>query len=212
MQVTPAPLIEEALLQIFESDSSIGSGCFGSCTEMVYKDTFLVCVKKFTNEVTSYKQEAAIFCAFNDGPYTPHCFGFCQANRSIVMMYIHVADKPVSLHVLLCDKHLIGVSVSKDLGYDILVDIYRGLMYIHKKGFLHNDLKLDNVVIGTAISRKFRAFIIDFGKSCHFDCGRQYKLTEEQKVAYKKEHAQVAPDLRDGFVPQSFLSDVYSFG
>ena len=54
---------------------------------------------------------------------------------------------------------------------------------------------------------KFKPFIIDFGKACRADCGKRYKLTAEQKDLYKKEHSQVAPDLRDGLVSQSFLTD-----
>ena len=158
------------------------------------------------------KSEAAILCALNEGPYTPHCFGFCPANHSIIMMYIHVDNKPVTLQSLLVDRTLLGVPLSKKLSCDILVDLCSALEYIHTKGFLHNDLKLDNVVLGNTVSEKFRPFIIDFGKACQSDCGRKYSLSSEQREIYKKEHSQVAPDLRDGLVVQSHLTDIYSFG
>ena len=57
------------------------------------------------------------------------------------------------------------------------------------KGFLHNDLKLDNIVIGNTMS-----------------------LSDTERDVYKREHSQIAPDLRDGLVAQSILTDVYSLG
>lgn len=69
---------------------------------MIYKDTFVVCSKKFsdTTSLQAMKSEAAILCAMNDGLYTPHCFGFSVALRSIIMMYIHVDTKSVNLQSL----------------------------------------------------------------------------------------------------------------
>lgn len=37
-------------------------------------------------------------------------------------------------------------------------------------------------------------------------------LSQEEKKRYKQEHAHIAPDLCDGPVSQSFLTDIYSFG
>ena len=98
------------------------------------------------------------------------------------------------------------------MSYSILVGVCKGLQYIHTKGFVHNDLKLDNVVIGTTVSAVRVPFIIDFGKACRSDNGKRYSLTREQKELYKKEHTQIAPDLRDGLVLQSYSTDTYSLG
>ena len=37
-------------------------------------------------------------------------------------------------------------------------------------------------------------------------------LSEAEKDTYKKEHPQVAPDLQDGLVGQSEMTDIYSLG
>ena len=37
-------------------------------------------------------------------------------------------------------------------------------------------------------------------------------LSKAEKDMYKKEHPQVAPDLRDGLVGQSEMTDIYSLG
>ena len=42
--------------------------------------------------------------------------------------------------------------------------------------------------------------------------GRTYSLTNAEINIYKKEHPQVAPDLRDGLVRQSISTDIFSLG
>ena len=61
---------------------------------------------------------------------------------------------------------------------------------------LHNDLKLDKVVLGNtmASSKSIKAYIVDFGKVCKSEHAKTYNLTEEEKGVYKKEHTQVAPN------------------
>ena len=60
--------------------NTIGIGRFGSCTEMIYQDVFMVFVKKMEKDKVSLqgvKSEAAILCALNTGGFTPPCFGVC---------------------------------------------------------------------------------------------------------------------------------------
>jgi hypothetical protein len=57
-----------------------------------------------------------------------------------------------------------------------------------------------------------KAVIIDLGKSCLVNNGKNYKLSNDMKLQYKQKHPQIAPDLRDGICIQSKKSDVFSFG
>lgn len=42
--------------------------------------------------------------------------------------------------------------------------------------------------------------------------GKKYALSHHQKEVYRSRYSHIAPDLVDGIVPQSFLSDIFSFG
>ncbi len=84
--------------------------------------------------------------------------------------------------------------------------------FIHNSGLLHNDLKPDNVAIGTSVSMQVRPYIIDFGKACSVGCGKTYKLSLEEVAVYKQDHTHIAPDLRDGHTAQSKSTDAYSLG
>jgi serine/threonine protein kinase len=194
--------------------SAIGNGRFGSCSQMAYKDLYVVCVKRMEKDVVSLqalKSEGAILCSLNGGGFTPHCFGVCLSLHAIVMSYINVLNKSVTLFAMLYEN-LRLISFSSQQCSDMLVDLCRGVQYVHSSGFLHNDLKLDNVVLGNSLSGKLKPYIIDFGKACPVTKGRTYSLSNAEINMYKKEHPQIAPDLRDGHVKQSVSSDLFSLG
>ena len=70
----------------------------------------------------------------------------------------------------------------------------KSLQYIHSnfKGYLHNDLKLDNIVIGNTVNRKLKPYT--FGKVCPIKNGKKYFRRDTEKEVYKTEHPQVAPE------------------
>ena len=69
-------------------------------------------------------------------------------------------------------------------------------------------------IVGHTLSKQLKIYIIYFGKAClaSWSHAKHYKLFPEEIEVYKKEHSQIAPDLRDGLVPQSAATDVYSLG
>ena len=81
-----------------------------------------------------------------------------------------------------------GVDLTSHLAFQLLLDISKGLQFIHDSGILHNDLKLDNVVFGSSITKPLRAYIVDFGRACSVRNGKTYQLLSEEKALYKKEH------------------------
>ena len=95
---------------------------------------------------------------------------------------------------------------------DVLVGLCSGVQYVHTSGFLHNDLKLDDVVLGSFLSGNLKPYIIDFGKACPITKGRTYSLNDAEISMYKMEHPQVAPDLRDGLIKQTISSYIFLLG
>ncbi len=191
---------------------NIGKGRFGTCSRMIFKECFDVCVKTFTSDysIESIRHEASILLTLNSSPYIPHCFGICSTKRALVMSNISVKQQQLSLYSALYSTNEIILSAKTWI--QILIQICDGLSYMHKLSVLHNDLKVDNIVLGTTLLKCIKPCIVDFGKACKEEHAKKYCLTEEQKEIYKNEHTQVAPDLRDGLVSQSIRSDVYSLG
>ena len=80
-------------------------------------------------------------------------------------------------------------------------------MFIHERGFLHNDLKSNNVVIDGSENKPV---IIDLGKSCKIVKARLRKpKVNIEKSMNKFPH--IAPEMQRGG-RQSIASDVFSFG
>ena len=82
---------------------------------------------------------------------------------------------------------------------------------MHKKGFLHNDLKSDNILLSQE-NNAIHPVIIDFGKCRNMTNPKRYSLTAEEQNKYKKYHRHIAPELVKGTHSQSFKSDIYSYG
>ena len=82
---------------------------------------------------------------------------------------------------------------------------------MHKKGFLHNDLKGDNVLLSN-YDNAIHPVIIDFGKCRSITNPKRYSLTAKEQRKYKKYHRHIAPELVEGTHPQSCQSDIYSYG
>ena len=208
-------LIDDNILEnVAPSEVVIGRGRFGSCSHMIYKDTFDVCVKKFNSHssLDAIQAEASLMTTLNSGDFTPHCFGVSINMRAIIMSLITVVGRPIPFHLALNKTFGSVIDLDIQTSLKCLLRISYGLQFIHKKEILHNDLKLDNIVLGTTKSHSLKAYIVDFGKACSIQAARHYHLSEEEKDLYKAEHTQISPDLRDGLVKQRVATDVYSLG
>ena len=88
---------------------------------------------------------------------------------------------------------------------ETLTRISTTLEYIHSKGYLHNDLKSNNVLLERR-NDSFRPVIIDFGKSKPIEKERQSSKNSKLRAA-----DYIAPEVRNDF-KETAASDVYSLG
>jgi 3-phosphoinositide dependent protein kinase-1 len=99
---------------------------------------------------------------------------------------------------------------------DIFQQLADGLDYIHSKGIVHNDIKLENVIIKGTIP-----FYIDFNLSCIYQCknntitnntyrsyGRQYECTKSQQGT----PFYMSPETVLSLERDHRQSDIYSLG
>ena len=105
-------------------------------------------------------REAAAITAIGDHWGNPHLFAVCtkQAPYYLVLQYHALHSQSVTLLKAASG----GILKDTVKCADILKQTCEALMHIHAQGFLHNNLKANNVVIDRA---KNNPVIIDFGKS-----------------------------------------------
>lgn len=203
------------------NNCEVGSGTFGKCTKMILCATEVV-VKATTLDIYSYDDimfEAVVMSEVCRGqPNLPLFIGIYDHSSKpmLVTKLYSVAGKPCTLHQYLKNEKSYSRIHIKDWAR-ILVGVCDGLDAIHQKGYLHNDLKCDNIVLsdcvpGSSITPPLWPIIIDFGKARPITSPKTYKLNELEKKDYLKTFTHLAPELVLGSCPQSVITDVYSLG
>ena len=206
--------LDRDLLKIDET-GKIGSGTFGRCFTAMYRNQYRVVVKEMKVRDSSKKEterakqevfhEASVLADLGDHPGIPHLFGVCslRAPFYLVLEQLAVEGRSVTLSRAAATGLIADVAECTE----ILKQTCEVLMFIHQKGYLHNDLKGNNIVLdGTS----HKATLIDFGKSKKI---AKVKLTKPKvnvaDATLKYPH--IAPEIHRG-ERQSTASDVYSFG
>ena len=206
--------LDRDLLVIDESEV-VGSGTFGSCFSAVYRGNFRVIVKAMNTRDSSSKEmerakqevvhEAEVIANLGDHPSIPHLFGVCIDRAPFYLVLQQHAVKGVSLTL---SKALTnGVIDGNSECLKVVKGTCEALLYVHRQGYLHNDLKGNNVVLeGT----DHRPVLIDFGKSRKIKKARLLKPKPDPAEAARR-YPHIAPELHRG-ERQTTSSDVYSFG
>ncbi|KAK3731360.1 hypothetical protein QZH41_007153 [Actinostola sp. cb2023] len=91
----------------------------------------------------------------------------------------------------------------------ILKQVADALSHIHKMGFLHNDLKENNIVLDKR-DNEITAVIIDFGKSRPISSPRgPKKLSISEQENYKTKYPHIDPQIVEGKSGETITSDTF---
>lgn len=98
-------------------------------------------------------------------------------------------------------KH--DININNSLLYDIAIQITRGIDAIHKAGFMHRDIKTENILInvGDIIS----VVITDFGWATRYIFGRQNTLPNEMRFIHP-------PEILCGETRYTQSVDIFAYG
>lgn len=202
-------------LLVIDATKKIGSGTFGKCFSAMYRGQYSVVVKvmktnddSFTEKTRAKREvlhEATVFSRLGDHPGVPHLFGVCTEKAPYYLVLEQHYFQGRSITVSEAVKS--GVIADKEDCVKMLRNMCETLIFIHSQGYLHNDLKGNNVLLSGPDKRPV---IIDFGKSVEIAKARLTK----PKVNFDKareRYPHVAPELHRGARPNT-SSDVFSFG
>ena len=82
-------------------------------------------------------------------------------------------------------------------------DILSGIKHIHDCGYLHNDIKEDNILIWKNDVGIWKPIIIDFSEGC--------LITKARSRKYRSNHKHIDPAVLRGDDPHSVHNDLYGY-
>lgn len=206
------------LVPIGGGESLMGEGTFARVSMMVYRK-LPVAVKEY-KEHASYSLNSLRNRAVKEARtlinITPH--------YSIPLLFgVILNSRPFSLVMQLCTRHDSCITILKLLRSNtenvtdgeklsIMEKLALGLHHVHCNGFLHNDLKTDNVAIvkfqivadNGDQTREWNPMILDFGEAT--------RASVAIKRKYQSFHSHVDPDILSGQEVHSTNSDIFSLG
>ena len=181
----------------------VGEGTFGECHLKKYlRFNISVIEKKLKDsDLPSLNKEAHYMQLFSHR-CVPHLIGIQTKIQpySIVMEFLGHGTQSMTVHRSLFDAAFNEQKLIMSIPnwFRVCYDVGDALHYIHEKGYLHCDLKSNNVLVCNQ-----KGYLIDFGKVCHVKNPRIKK--------YKTTYPHIAPEVLNG-KPVSKASDVFSLG
>lgn len=149
--------------------------------------------------------EAQVVTSLGEHELLPLVLGVITKKEPLcfVTKFHDVKDQSVTLHQAANSNFLTPRSCT-----DIFVQICSALQHVHSKGFLHNDIKANNVVLEyNSSTEKYTPILIDFGKSTE----TASLLRGKRKMIVGQGKKYLAPEILKGGL-FSVASDVYSVG
>uniref|UniRef100_J3LXT4 Receptor-like serine/threonine-protein kinase n=1 Tax=Oryza brachyantha TaxID=4533 RepID=J3LXT4_ORYBR len=180
----------------------LGEGGFGSVFKGFLHGSRIIAVKRLAGAHQGEKQFRAEVSSIGLIQHINlvKLIGFCCDNDSKLLVYEHMPNRSLDLHLFSTDKIL-----NWDTRYQIALGVARGLSYLHESCrdcIIHCDVKPQNILLTESFAPK----IADFGMAKFL--GRDFSrvlTTMRGTVGY------LAPEWISG-VPVTPKVDVYSYG
>jgi serine/threonine protein kinase len=206
--------IDPLLISKFKENSFLGKGTFGTVDLSEFQG-YPVAVKHFKPRYSSKEdviREATIMSKLSH-KNLPYLFGVCTkvAPYSLVSRFCGIEGQSVTVHDALARED------NSSLPWTTLMEeSCSALSYLHNAGYLHNDIKSDNLLLTKSSSNSeeesVHMILNDLGKATLVAEGKLYNLTPTDKEKYYKFHNHIAPEVIEGEAPQSIKSDTFSLG
>lgn len=197
----------------YSDKDPVGSGSYGECFHAHYRGIDVLLKRMKHNGTAEDKErakrdlihEAEVISALGDHRGLPMIVGVVTNKEPIclVTQFHGVKDSSVTLFQA-ANSNLLKPQSSSDL----FIEICYALQHVHSKGFLHNDIKANNVVLECNSSAdKYTPVLIDFGKSTKKGTGSYRR----KGTADGRGRSYLAPEVLEKG-NHSEASDVYSIG
>ena len=202
----------------------LGSGSYGSCYLGTFRGMNIVVKSLHVHEGKGENRqqaenrirqeliyEARIVNKLGHHPCLPLLFGVCSEAPPFRLILQFHGDKKTHRSLTISSALSKSIMSDKVCWVEIIKKIASALKHVHEAGFLHNDIKCNNVVLDEN-EGVYNPVLIDFGKSLPLTGLKGPKLmSKERQEAYAKKYPHIAPEIVTGRKGQSIQSDIFSF-
>ncbi len=177
----------------------LGSGAFGTVYKVKRKDGKIIALKvmNVSKTVINIINKEVLFLkelSINDCHPFIVCYynSFYSKDNKRIFIEMEYIDG-----IEMFDFVVNSANTKSNILYRLLVliakDIAEGLKYIHSKGIIHNDIKLENIIIENVSNIPK---IIDFGLACNMKSDRDYCKSRSGSPNYIPPEALIIPHKR----------------
>lgn len=143
----------------YEIVHELGCGAFGTVYKATDLQTFGTVALKISDDITTHRREHNFLKRCKGHPQIIQCYdAFTRNTESSIEYCLSIEYADESLRQFLRHR-----TCHYTTAKSIIRQICLGLSFIHSLGFIHSDLKPDNIVVIHKNSDIFRIKLIDFG-------------------------------------------------
>lgn len=180
------------------------------------------CVVKYSKNASekSFLYEVSILSYFSGNQYFAQIVGYMTKERALCMEYYPLG--PLSRWVRM--KTDTQPPYNPSVIHSFAVDILTALAYMHQQGFVHADIKPDNILLKQMDASSYRCILTDFGSTKVVDSKSLLVSSFFVKQAVEATPAYAPPEILEQILKNEASStaeisaqeiksiDVYSFG
>ncbi|OHS99341.1 hypothetical protein TRFO_34250 [Tritrichomonas foetus] len=198
------PEIEYELIKFDRKDfiflKKLNEGGFASVNLCFHRPSGLIfAVKNFfgsnKSSVKQYKRELKFFTSHRH-PFIVRCFGFIDGEESLVLEFLSNGDLNHYMESNSDDNYTLRLSPTQKT--IILIRTLYAIDFLHSRGFIHRDIKGENIVI----DRNGNSLLIDMN----------IVISYLDKIYYSNYDTKYSSPEMKNTIEYSFQKDIYSFG
>ncbi|XP_030835918.1 uncharacterized protein LOC105443716 [Strongylocentrotus purpuratus] len=162
-------------------------------------------------------KESMLQQLLSGSPYFPKMIGMVTIGDDLCTVMDFIGNKKTGrtypLYRALTRRFKSNPKLSLTNMLQVCEDIIKGIMELHREGYLHNDLKSNNILLETR-GQRWHAVIIDLGLASAMAHAKQRRFSDKRRAEYRsgKIYTYMAPEVVLYGKRNSVASDIYSFG
>ncbi|CAK8995701.1 SNF-related serine/threonine-protein kinase (SNF1-related kinase) [Durusdinium trenchii] len=166
---TDTTVLQESFEESYVELEELGRGEFGLVRRAFHRKTGKQVAVKHLPKTAKSAEEVAILSQLTGHENIARLLNYFETEQELLVVLELCDEGPLSDYLI---KHLKGRPLSDEERAALLQQLLLAVQHCHKSGFVHNDLKFDNIMLASGASLP-KLKLIDFGNASRADAKRK---------------------------------------